>query len=322
MKIPIIDFADYNTNSKEIVQKVFDACKSIGFFYIINHGFSQNDIDKAFELSKQFFDLPKEEKEKYSINQENHGYFKLYSETLDPQHQKQGDHKEGFNFVGDFTSIKLMESLPQVFENHIEFLEQFSRNCHQLALQILEIFAIALEIPIEEGGTYFFSNKHTYHHCPHTLRFLKYPSSRHKDEEPVVYAGAHSDYGSITLLFQKDVPGLEVWGEEDQEWVKAPIIKEAIMINVGDQMELWTNGLFKSSQHRVVFLPEHHHVDRYSIPYFVHSHDNVVLSPLPSPCVDQTTQDPITAGELLRNRLDGTYEHRNRVAKDHSKYET
>lgn len=144
------------------------------------------------------------------------------------------------------------------------------------------------------------------------MRFLKYPRGGEADYKEPIRAGAHSDYGSITLLFQKDIPGLEVQASRTQ-WISAPIIPGAITVNVGDQMELWTNGLFKSTKHRVTFLPEHHHLDRYSMPFFVHPNDNVPLLPAPSKFVDQTvtTVDAnghvYTAGEHLRSRLDATY---------------
>lgn len=80
-------------------------------------------------------------------------------------------------------------------------------------------------------------------------------------------------------------------------------------------MELWTNGLLKSTKHRVTFLPEHNHLDRYSMPFFVHPNDTVPLTPVPSKYVDQTvTLDEnghiYTAGEHLRSRLDATYDYK------------
>lgn len=113
------------------------------------------------------------------------------------------------------------------------------------------------------------------------------------------------------MLFQKDVPGLEVQASREK-WISAPLIPGAITVNVGDQMELWTSGLLKSTKHRVTFLPEHNHLDRYSMPFFVHPKDTTPLNPAPSPFVDQeiTSDHKYTAGEHLRSRLDATYEFR------------
>ena len=86
------------------------------------------------------------------------------------------------------------------------------------------------------------------------------------------------------------------------------------MVNVGDQMEFWTNGLFKSTLHRVTFMPEHAHLDRYSLPFFVHPEDATLLSPIPSKIVPDRQQsageqEVISAGEHLRRRLDATYKY-------------
>ncbi|GAA5796534.1 hypothetical protein EDC94DRAFT_544188 [Helicostylum pulchrum] len=311
--IPVVDFSDFKTNPKKVAQEVFEACKTIGFFYMINHDLPQEEVDRAFELSKQYFDLPSEEKRKHLIDATNHGYSDLYSETLDPENQRQGDHKEGFNFR-NFENGKPFAPLPELFQENVKFLTQFSEDCHATAMQVLEAFALALEIPEEKGGRSFFVDKHKYEGSAEILRFLKYPRGGEASYKEPVRAGAHSDYGSITLLFQKDVPGLEVQASRTQ-WISAPLIPGAITVNVGDQMELWTNGLLKSTKHRVTFLPEHNHLDRYSMPFFVHPNDSVPLVPAPSKYVDQTvnTVDAnghvYTAGEHLRSRLDATYDY-------------
>ncbi|KAI8138891.1 hypothetical protein BJV82DRAFT_280763 [Fennellomyces sp. T-0311] len=290
-EIPVIDFGNFDSNPKEVAQKVLDACKTIGFFYIVNHGLPKEQIDHSFELAKAFFDLPSDEKRKYLIQADNHGYSELYSETLDPENQRQGDHKEGFNFR-NFVNGKAHAPLPPVFEKEQAFVEGFSR------------------IPEEEGGANWFADRHTYDsESGEILRYLKYPRGGASSYGEAVRAGAHSDYGSITLLFQKDVPGLEVQASRT-EWISAPLIQDSILVNVGDQMEFWTNGLFKSTLHRVTFLPEHAHLDRYSLPFFVHPEDATLLSPIPSrivPATGSKEKEIISAGEHLRRRLDATY---------------
>ncbi|EPB87557.1 hypothetical protein HMPREF1544_05648 [Mucor circinelloides 1006PhL] len=207
--IPIVDFSAFKTNPEKIAQDVFSACKSIGFFYMVNHDIPLKDVDKAFELSRAFFDLPREEKLRFNIGANNHGYSALFSQKLDPENQRQGDHKEGFNLRA-FENGKPFAPIPAVFQQHAEFLERLSKSCHTAALQILEAFAIALQIPAEQGGKDFFVGSHSYEGSENVLRFLKYPRGGESEYKEPVRAGAHSDYGSVTLLFQKDVPGLEV----------------------------------------------------------------------------------------------------------------
>ncbi|KAI9495595.1 hypothetical protein BDB00DRAFT_759711 [Zychaea mexicana] len=260
--IPTIDFTDFSDRSETIAQEIFQACKSTGFFYVVNHGIPKQQVDRAFELSKSFYDLSYEEKSKYKV------------QTYDFRPFRKGD------------PLNLM---PSMFLENKDEIETFARTCHAAAMQILEAFAIALKIPEEEGGLGWFSARHRYD-VPlsnELLRFLKYPKGAEATYKDPVRTGAHTDYGSITLLFQKDIPGLEVQASRT-EWVSAPIVKDAILVNVGGVMEYWTNGLFKSTLHRVVFHPEHQTHDRYSIAYFVQPEKDASLAAVPSCVIPQT----------------------------------
>ncbi|KAI8141955.1 hypothetical protein BJV82DRAFT_560152 [Fennellomyces sp. T-0311] len=322
-QLPIIDFSDFANRSSTIAEQVLDACTSIGFFYVINHQVPKEMIAEAFSLSKKFYDLPQEEKDAVSIKS-NRGYTGLYVQKLDPDTQKQGDHKEAFNF-GPFINGKYDYPLPSAFTKSKDELEQFSRACHAQIVQILEAFAIALKIPEEEGGREWFSKRHQYDEptCGETLRFLKYPRGVEDSYKEPARAGAHTDYGSITLLFQKDVGGLEVQASRT-EWISAPIIDGAILVNVGGIMEYWTNGLFKSTLHRVVALPEHQSLDRYSIAVFGQPQRDVPLQAIPSSIVpaerpvfkeipEHLNDVLLTSADYLQLRLDAAYEKTKQV---------
>jgi isopenicillin N synthase-like dioxygenase len=137
-----------------------------------------------------------------------------------------------------------------------------------------------------------------------------------------IRAGAHSDYGSITLLFQMPgQPGLEILTPEN-EWSPVPVNPHndkdpPILVNIGDLLSYWTNGLLKSTVHRVIF-PKGDGAgaaDRYSMAYFCHPQDDAKLLPVPSPVVQECGQrngklvaeDVITARDHLNNRLAATY---------------
>jgi isopenicillin N synthase-like dioxygenase len=112
------------------------------------------------------------------------------------------------------------------------------------------------------------------------------------------------------LLFQNGIPGLEVQASRTN-WISAPYIPGAVLVNIGDQMEYWTGGRFKSTKHRVVFLPEHSQYDRYSIAYFCHANDYVPLDVIPSAlqsgAMDSQGHPVKTAGQYLQECLDRTY---------------
>ncbi|KAI9497690.1 hypothetical protein BDB00DRAFT_803633 [Zychaea mexicana] len=318
-QLPVIDFSDFSNRSSTIAQEVLYACKTIGFFYVINHEIPKEMVDNAFALSKKFYDLPLEKKDKFYIKN-NRGYTGLFVQKLDPDTQKQGDHKEAFNF-GPFVNGEYNYPLPEVFEESKSEIESFSRACHGTITHILEAFAIALQIPEEEGGREYFSRTHQYDEpkCGETLRFLKYPRGAESTYKEPVRAGAHTDYGSITLLFQKDIGGLEVQASRT-EWISAPIIDDAILVNVGGVMEYWTNGLFKSTMHRVCFMPEHQTNDRYSIACFGQPKRDVQLKVIPSNIVPKErptfkeipahlNDKLLTSAEYLQLRLDAAYEN-------------
>lgn len=169
---------------------------------------------------------------------------------------------------------------------------------------------------------------------------MRYPppstTSHAKDD---VRAGAHSDYGSITLLFRlQGQAGLQVLSK-DNSWVSVPVVPPGtendpsppILINIGDLLSYWTNGLFKSTMHRVVFPDDEEGGDvlvpgetsieaRYSIVYFCQPMDYALLEPIPSqlirdfaPAEDSQDANPyakrkvMTAGEHLLMRLKATY---------------
>lgn len=181
------------------------------------------------------------------------------------------------------------------------------------------------------------------------LRYLYYPSifspatASYKHDKDV-RAGAHSDYGSITLLFQRPgQPGLEILTPEGS-WAPVPIIPgnqpEAfpfppILVNIGDLLSYWTDGLLKSTVHRVVFPLEEQRSpnprDRYTLVYFCHPVDTTELVPVPSGIVAahregsgglmgdgavgfgggagslEAGKRPMTAAEHLESRLAATY---------------
>ena len=153
---------------------------------------------------------------------------------------------------------------------------------------------------------------------------MQYPSLGPSfDSDTDIRAGAHSDYGSLTLLFQRpSQPGLEIQ-MADSTWSPVPVHPEGtendpfppILINIADLFSYWTNGLLKSAVHRVVFPQGGDGADRYSIAYFCHPVDTTKLVPIPSKMVKEAQKSyetgpgirVLTAGEHLKNRLSATY---------------
>ncbi|TKA72519.1 hypothetical protein B0A49_02469 [Cryomyces minteri] len=280
----------YDSRSKGDGQPL-DAASTGGFVFVKNEaGIPPADIREMFELSRTFFGSPTAVKEECSINSnksgENRGWLSMHTETLDPAHQERGDFKEAFN-IGEYIDNRAQQPLPPPLVPYEDRIGAFFAACHALCNRILRLFAIALEIPSTAGGPSWFAAHHEPSSGPSgsVLRLLYYPSvANHSPDALDIRAGAHSDYGSITLLFQlPGQPGLEILTGEGWRGVPADpagVIPASgskdgssngveagdgegkgdaggealpILVNIGDLLSYWTHGLLRSTVHRVVF---------------------------------------------------------------------
>eukprot|EP01080_Neovahlkampfia_damariscottae_P009361 gene9361-1572_t len=261
-KLPVVSFKNIQNpdNFKIICKNVEEAISEYGFFIVIDHSITKETIEQAFSHSKKFFSSSKEEKENsvWTDSASNRGYIKMNKESLDPTSGR-SDPKESYNVgsVNDGKNIFPDEKFPEFGE----FYEDFYLQCYKLSLQIMKIFAINLKLDED-----FFDKSHS--EMFNTLRILHYPKSDEK-----VKAGIHSDYGSITLLFQDDIGGLEILKKGKWIPVRNPNVSEEtfpIIINSGDLMEIWTNKKYPSVKHRVIGTKRNEIESRYSIAYFCH----------------------------------------------------
>ncbi|KAH9901928.1 Clavaminate synthase-like protein [Xylariomycetidae sp. FL2044] len=235
----------------------------------------------------------------------------MHTETLDPKAQRIGDFKEGFNF-GPFQDGKATQPIPSIIQPHEAELAAFRASCHSLCLKLLHLFGIGLGV----NPPSFFTSAHSPSEPSGSiLRFLYYPAPTTTvvgaRQEGDVRAGAHSDYGSITLLFRlKGQAGLELLAPATNTWAPVPVCPPGtendplppILVNIGDLLSYWTNGLLRSTVHRVTFASpsdagngndsgrssagladgEGTADPRYSIVYFCHPADQTPLTAVPS----------------------------------------
>lgn len=208
--------------------------------------------------------------------------------------------------MGEPLSGLYEQPLPDLFQQHFATLLAFQHACHGLCQRLLVHLATALEMPSD-----WFTSRHDRNRGPSgtVFRMLYYPRPEATDrdgegaEQDVdIRAGAHSDYGSLTCLFQlPGQPGLEI-RTPSGEWAAVPVDPNGptgvagsssdeskplpILVNIGDLLEDWTGGLLKSTVHRVVF-PAEEAGDRYSMAYFCHPLDEALLEPVPSRVVEE-----------------------------------
>lgn len=309
-----------------VAKELLDALVSQGFVFIDGHDFQADEVNKIFDLSKEFFKLPLEYKQKFPFDSSNSGYIQFNRENLDPSQKK--DFKEGLNFSGiDFTSGEPSGPVPEWFiedTSRHEFVKKTILKLNQLALDLLVVLARALDIQDNDecpGIEWFTSRYKPTSKSGSTLRFLHYPAQNSDDELSEVRAGAHTDYGSMTLLFQKEhQEGLEIYSPLSKKWEKVPFITSSkpgmappIIVNIGDLLSYWTAGLLKSTIHRVRFSNAQAE-DRYSIVFFSHPSDETLLEPVPSELLRDRTgrgvakdTEYITALQHLQKKIANTY---------------
>ncbi|MDA0652514.1 MAG: isopenicillin N synthase family oxygenase [Proteobacteria bacterium] len=304
--IPIIDFKNFETGDeahrRKIAAQLDWAASEVGFMYVDNPGIDQALLAEAFASSAAFFGRTKAEKKRWDyIEPINHGYQGPGDQRLDPTIAP--DLKEAFTM----RDIHVNEDKPALWPSPA-FLDTASRFFDE-ALRgsniVMEAFALALDLPID-----FFRNCHYGQNV--ALRYLRYPACETPPAPNQLGCGAHTDFGTITLLFQDDVGGLQIQGR-DGVWRDAVYIPGTIIINTADLVATWTNDRYCSTPHRV--KPMTSNRDRYSIAYFVDPDTDTPVSALPS-CTsdDNPARYPdTTAGAYVQqriadsNKLDGGY---------------
>lgn len=296
--LPIIDISGAGGPQRaRIAGELYGALNERGFMYLRGHGIDPALIAEAFMAAREFFERSAAYKRRFAYTDiaSNFGYQDIEGECLDPGGKP--DLKESFTMRNALALANQHSRWPDgAFRETALALYAASLSA---AYRLMNVMTTSLGLQQD-----FFTLRHLGENV--TLRFLHYPANLRASGESQLGAGAHTDYGSITLLFQDDVGGLELCDAAGQ-WRSAPPIPGAAVINTGDLMERWTNGRFVSTVHRV--RPVAGSRDRYSIAMFVDPDTEVAVDCIPS-CLDegQTPRYPtITAGEHLQQKIAATH---------------
>jgi len=296
----------------EEVSKTVSKCfEEIGFMYIINHGIAEKTITDAMEASMAFFKLEGNIKNKSRKGSEYQGWVEQGREIFDQDENgkiAELEIRETYDMKNASASgIFPDEDCPQLRK----MLTNLTARSKMLTSRLLK--CISLSLGLDLG---FFDTNHqgmisqgmedSVENCT-TLRSIHYPpiTDELAQHPSIIRCGEHADYGTITLLFQDSLGGLEVKGV-DGKWINADPIPGAIVVNVGDLLESLSGGKYPATRHRVV-VPElefRRKNPRQSIAFFVHPDDDVVCQPLSGP---DPKYPPVTARQHLENRFAATY---------------
>ena len=288
--IPIIDFRD--DNCVDEMRNAYTTCGFAVFTHVYDEWLSEFADWK--QIVDEFFQLPLEGKKQYAYSgvKENIGYNWLEEERLTPT--MPGDLKESYNWV---SPDRMQEKYwPKEIPEFKLIAEKIERIARMLSYQFLYRFEKVLGLP---------RGKFVENHIDgsSTMRILHYPPYEGEVKKNQVRGGAHTDYGSITLLWRfDDIPGLQVYDKESDEWTDAPIIENSIVLNVGDMFARWSNDILKSTPHRIVNSDLSR--PRYSMPYFVDPGREVMIENITK---EPAKYPPISAYEYLKWRLAQSY---------------
>ena len=303
--IPVIDLApmhgDDPAAKADVAAALRKACAQVGFFYITNHGVTEDLIAKVFSKGRALFDCPLEKKMQIHVKRSSHqlGYVANGDENANPLVGKADQH-EAFDFVvedmevdsqtwkGDFR--KVGNQWPGDLPGFRATLTEYAIAMKRLARLLFQAFALALDLPAD----HFAAMSDT----PMALvRVLFYPTQTGPFDETRMGNGAHTDHECFTILRQDDVQALQVRNRSG-EWIDAPPIPGSYVVNIGDLMARWTNGAFASTYHRVANLSGR---SRYSIPCFIGPNADALIEALPT-CTgpDKPPKySPVRAGEYI-----------------------
>lgn len=302
MDIPVLDWQRFASGSDVdgFVKDLGQACRDTGFFLISGHGIPDDLIEDVFAKGDAFFALPTSEKSKIDIrnNPYNRGWACQGSEALDETSGLM-DRKEAFNIGFDLSPddprvlagepFRGVNTWPEVPGFRDTMLSYYTAVL-DLSVALHRAFEMDLDLP--EG--YF---------PPHftepmaILRILSYPAAPDGDG---IGAGAHTDYGSVTLLMTDGVGGLQV-KPRGGDWIDVPHVPGAYVVNIGDCLMRWSNDIYVSTPHRV--LPPKQ--ARRSIAFFLDPNPDSVIAALPG--TGAAKYPTVSGADYLRSRLDATY---------------
>ena len=319
-KIPVIDLSAFINGTgderQKLAQHVDEICRSIGFLIIKNHDVPKSICDGAWLSAKTFFEQTSAEKNTSYSNDPTcpRGYTPIEGEALGKTLgvETPPDRKESFS-IGPLNppeDCHRDENFhffygPNIWpKTPVDFRENWTayyNAMEHLGAQLMQLLAVALGL--EEN---FFVKYHTHHIS--ALRSQNYPSLSGDLLPGQLRAGAHSDYGTVTILnADPDVGGLEVKSPSGN-WISAPTIKDAFIINIGDLMARWTNDRWVSTLHRVVDpvgAAGKPTAKRQSIAYFMNPNYDANIDAI-STCVEDSTSPlypSVQAGQYLMDKF-------------------
>ncbi len=303
--LPLISVAGLRSGDKKeidrIAQEIGTACEEHGFFRICDHGIPLEFIDAVYAAAERFFEQPETVKMRcYIGDSPNHRGYVPFSEKGDYPDEVNRSY-EAFDLGLDLppddpdflagNRVLGPNNWPEL-RGFREIVGGYYEEVAQLGRLICGALELYLDLPRGE------MTRHMTKPISQ-LRLLHYVRKASVKDSKSVNMGAHTDYECLTLLHTRN-RGLQILTQDDV-WIDVPVDPRALVVNIGDMMEAWTNGRLRSTPHRVLNLrPE-----RFSLPYFVAANHETIIQPFPQlvPKGTEPRYQPFAAGAHLERML-------------------
>ncbi len=301
-QVPLVSLADQASDPQGFAAVLGGSFERFGFAMVADHGIPQDLVDRAWAMTKAFFDLPEDVKRSYFIAGGGgaRGYTPFKTEIA--KGATHVDLKEFWHIgrelaaghrFSELMAPNIWPDQPEGFrETFIELFAAFDTAGDKLLSAIAVHLGLApdwFDHAVADGNS--------------VLRLLHYPPVT--EDAPNVRAGAHEDINLITLLLGAEEAGLELL-DKGGEWLPVKPPEGALVVNVGDMLQRLTNHVLPSTTHRVVNPPvERRGHSRYSMPFFLHPAPDFLIKALPQTVTAENPErePPITAHDYLAERL-------------------
>ncbi|SLM62524.1 MULTISPECIES: isopenicillin N synthase family dioxygenase [Dickeya] len=322
--LPILDFSLLDGSAAQradFLHQLNIAARETGFFYLTNHGVDPTLQQRVQQLSRAFFALPDEEKQRVAMIHSPH--FRGYNRAGAERTRSEPDWREQFDIGAERAPLRLLSGdpawrrlqgpnlWPAALPELKETLLRWQQTLAQLSLRLLRAFAQTLGLPVTAFDA-LYGDKPNEH-----IKLIRYPGRSVADSQQGV--GAHKDSGFLTLLLQDEQSGLQV-EVEPERWVDAHPLAGSFVVNIGELLELATNGYLRATVHRVVSPAVDQ--ERLSVAFFLGARLDAVVPVYPlDPELAQLARGPASdpANPLLRevgwNYLKGRLRSHPEVAK-------
>ena len=268
--LPVLDLSELAgepARGESFLAELRRATHEVGFFYLVGHGVGQDLIDEVIDVSRRFFRLP--EADKLAIENVHSPHFRGYTRLGGERTRGQVDWREQIDIgperpavpagpgVPDWERLEGPNQWPAALPELREVIGRWDTALTEVGLRLLRAWARSLGQPADIFDEAFADRPST------LIKIVRYPGRTQEADEQGV--GAHKDAGMLTLLLvEPGKGGLQV--EHDGGWIDAPPVPGAFVVNIGELLEVATNGYLKATMHRVVAPPAG--TDRISVPFF------------------------------------------------------